>query len=288
MSAATIPIFVVGSGRSGTRSVFKLLSGIRSIEIHHEYLCTHVQQVATLYFMRMMDESTIKQEFMKLHGSAIYYSKAKYWVDCSNKLSWIIEPIFQLLPNARFVHLVRDGRKVANSYYQKLSDEMYDDDSVEIIQRWLADPDGLPMPPPEKKYWWNVPQADQPFAKEFQGFNQFQRACYQWVESNRVIIESLKRVPKEQQLLVKLEDLTSDREILKRFLSFFDVTYEEHYFEYLQTPQNVVFPMDFKLTEIQTEQFNQIASDMMQKLGYAGAKEYSVDYGTPPTQHTPL
>lgn len=278
MSSNTTPIFVIGSGRSGTRAVFKLLSGIDSIEIYHEYVCTHIQPLASLYYMKLLEKNEIKARFKELHGSAIHYSKAKYWVDCSNKLSWIIEPILEIYPNARFVNLVRDGRKVANSFVHKLGDEMYDDESVRVMREWLKNPKGVPMPPPEKKYWWNIPQKGQPFYEDFPSFDQFERASYHWRESNRVILESLKKVPKAQHRTYKLEELTSDRKVLTDFLSFFDLEYDEHFFEALQTPQNVVFPMDFELTQKQLEQFNRIASDMMEVLGYAGKPLYEVKY----------
>lgn len=278
MSTETKPIFVVGSGRSGTRTVFKLLSGLPNIEIHHEYVCTHIQPVAALYYMQRMNKEAVKRCVETLYTSAIHYSHSRYWVDCSNKLSWIIEPLLELFPEAKFVNLVRDGRKVANSYYRKLSDEMYDDSSVRIMEKWLANPDKFPQPPPEKKYWWNIPQTGQPFAREFPSFNQFQRACYHWVESNRVVMESLQAVPAEQQLFVKLEDLTTDSEVLGKFLTFFEIEYEDHFFEFLQTPQNVIFPMDFKLTAEQVTQFNRIAGTMVEILGYAGTPEYRVEY----------
>src|SRR5207245_669536 len=119
MSAETIPYFVVGSGRSGTRTIFKLLSGIESVEVFHEFVCTHVQQAAALYFMGVIDRAEVTRQLGGLHGSSVYYSHAAKWVDCSNKLSWVIEPLCDLFPQARFVHLVRDGRKVANSYFHK-------------------------------------------------------------------------------------------------------------------------------------------------------------------------
>lgn len=278
MSASTIPIFVVGSGRSGTRAIFKLLSGIAGVEVHHEYLCTHIQPVAAKYFMRRISYAEAQAQVQALHGSAIYYSQANVWVDCSNKLSWLIEPLAEVFSNAKFVHLVRDGRKVASSFFHKLSDEMYDDESVRIMQQWLARPTTCPEPPPEKKYWWNIPQADQPFAAQFASFNQFQRACYQWREANRVIIESLRGLPADRQLFVKLERLTSDRQTVREFLAFFGVPAEEKYYEFLQTPQNVIFPMDFKLTGEQRAQFQEIAQDMMEQLGYAGTDEYEVEY----------
>jgi hypothetical protein len=278
MSTATVPIFVVGSGRSGTRTIYKLLSGIPGIEIYHEFVCTHVQPLAALYFMNRISKDALKRELMNLHGSAINYSQDDRWVDCSNKLSWIIEPLYELFPKAKFIHLVRDGRKVANSFFHKLNDEMYDDRSVQILQDWLSNKNGLLMPPPEKKYWWNIPQQGQPFAEEFPRFDQFQRACYQWREANRVILESLKNVHKDQQLFVRLEDLIQDRNVLKDLLAFFGLEYEEHFYEYLQTPQNVIFPMDFRLTEAQKQQFKEIAWDMMEQLGYAEREEYVVEY----------
>jgi hypothetical protein len=256
-----------------------MLMGESNIEIHHEYLCTHIQKVACLYFMGLLSKAQAKFHIQELHGAAIYYSPMKYWADCSNKLSWLIEPLYELFPLARFIHIVRDGRKVASSYFHKLSDEMYDDESVNILSGWLANPDKYPIPPPEKKYWWNIPQPGQPFYDEFQMFDQFERACYQWREANRVIVESLSAIPEGQKLTIKLEDLTSDREQLGKLLAFFELPYEERFYEYLQTPQNVIFPLDFRLTDHQLRQFFKIAGDMMDYFGYTNQEEYTVFYG---------
>lgn len=281
MAQDTVPYFVVGSGRSGTRTIYKMLSGIPTVEAHHEFVCTQVQQVAALHFMGLLSKDEVKCRMRDLHGAGIFYSTAPIWVDCSNKLSWILEPLYEMFPKMRVVHLVRDGRKVASSYFHKLTDEMYDDASVAILRRWLADR-SLPMPPPEKKYWWNMPQPGQPFADVFPTFDQFQRACYQWTEANRVILESLERIPRPQQLFVKLEELVSRRDEVRRLLDFFGLPYEEHFFEFLQTPQNVIFPMDFRLTPQQADQFSAICGPMMQRLGYPGQDEYAVNYGAKP------
>ncbi|MFQ6610097.1 MAG: sulfotransferase [Fidelibacterota bacterium] len=273
----TTPIFVVGSGRNGTRMIYKLLSGFESIESHHEYMCTHIQPWACKYFMGKASEIDIKDVFSSLHGTAIHYSSADIWLDCSNKLSWIIPPIFELFPNAVFIHLVRDGRKVANSYYRKLTNEIYDDHSVHVLQEWVKF--GIqPEPPPEKKYWWNIPQSGYPFYKEFPTFNQFERCCYQWVESNRVILEAMESIPNGQKWFVRLEELISKKDLLTEFLSIFSLPFDEDLFEFLQIPQNVIFPMDFTLTEEQRIQFYAIGGDMMRRLGYNDGEEYVVRY----------
>jgi len=49
-------------------------------------------------------------------------------------LSWLIPDLAALFPDAKFVHLVRDGRKVAGSYFRKLGAECYDDRSTHVFQ----------------------------------------------------------------------------------------------------------------------------------------------------------
>ena len=275
----TQPIFIVGSGRSGTRSMFKMLSGIAGVEAHHEYACTHIQPLAAMYSMGIYQGRAPSMAFKNIHGAAIHYSSARLWVDCSNKLSWIIKPILDVFPTAKFILITRDGRKVASSYFHKLSDEMYDDRSVEILDGWLRDKDDL-MPPPEKKYWWNIPQQGQPFHEEFPKFNRFERCCYHWRESNRIVLQAGGYyIPAGQYQHFKLEELAADIERVREMLRFMELpsSHAECLFSKLQRPEGVVEARDYLLTEEQSSSFYRIAGDMQKLLGYAG-EEYRVKY----------
>lgn len=272
------PVFIVGSGRSGTRMIYRMLSGISTIESYHEFECTHIQPIAAKYYMKLITKEQVKKEIMKLHGAAIYYSKAKYWVDSSNKLSWLIKPLIELFPKAKFINITRDGRKVVSSFFHKLAPEIYDDESVKLMTEWIRNRKIIPEPPPEKKYWWNIPQRGQLFYKEFPKFNQFQRICYHWSEVNMTIEESFKIIPNNQKLEMKLEDLNSKKQSLKTFLNFLDVEYEDHYFQFVQKPQNVFFPMDLKMNKEQQNQFNKICGNTLKKLNYKNKNEYDVKY----------
>jgi hypothetical protein len=274
----TTPIFIIGSGRSGTRMLYKLFSGIEKVEVFHEYLCTHLQPTASKYFMGITSKKDTKIELMKLHGSAIQYSDSQYWIDCSNKLSWIIEPLYELFPNAKFIHVIRDGRKVVSSFFHKLAIEIYDDESTKILTNWLANPKKQLEPPPEKKYWWNIPQKGQPFYKEFPSFNQFQRICYHWTEVNRVIQESFNKLPQHSYRVCKLEELTTDKKSLQAFFSFIGLPFDEEYYDFVQTPQGVFFPMDMKMTEEEQQQFETICGKTMKQLGYTEKETYTVKY----------
>jgi hypothetical protein len=274
----TRPIFIVGTGRCGTRSLFKMLSGTPGVEVHHEFDCTHLQRQAALHYMQQISDGELHNSLEESYGSAIFYSEAQTWIDCSNKASWIMVQLLSRFPDARFVVLYRDGRKVTSSFYNKLALEIYDDESVGKLTQWLTQQSEQPLPPPEKKYWWNIPRQGQPHAEEFPAFNQFQRICYHWENCNRFIGTQLEELPSDTWHCVKLEDLTSDQKTLASLLEFVEIPYQEAYFEALQTPQNVFFPMDFQLTEEQLFMFNDICTPMMQKLGYSGMESYVVQY----------
>lgn len=278
MSAATLPVFVIGTGRSGTRSIFKMLSGHADVEIHHEYVCTHVQKLAALYYMGLVDKAEAKRQLMELHGAAIRYSDARVWIDSSNKLSWLIEPLAELFPQARFLALARDGRKVVSSFFYKLSEEMYDDASTSVLRAWLEAPADSPIPPPEKKYWWNIPRRGQPQHDAFPRFDRLERVAWHWGECNRVILRDFERLRPEQRVLVRLEDITQDEARLRESIEFMHLPYDASYAEFLKTPQNVFFPMDFQLTDEQLKKFWALCAPMMKTLGYAERESYVVRY----------
>lgn len=279
MSGHTRPVFIVGTGRSGTRTLSRMLAGASGIEIHHEYAVLETQRLASLYFMGRITASAVKRRIARMHGAAIYYSEADTWIDSSNKLSWIIEPIAEQFPQSRFLAIIRDGRKVVSSFYYKLREEMYDDQSTHSLMQWLANPDrSIPCPPPEKRFWWNIPQRGQPWHAEFPAFDRLQRVAYHWSECNRVILESFSRLSPQRVKVVKLEALRRDAALLDETLDFLGVRMDDIYMSYLQTPRNVLFPLDFQLTHQQLDAFEAICGPMMRTLGYYQEEVYSVKY----------
>lgn len=278
MSDTTQPVFIVSSGRSGTQMCHKLLSTFAQVEAHHEYLCTHVQPLAVLFYRGIVSQEEVVRRLEQFHGTAVHYSDAALWVDASNKLSWLIGPLAERFPQAKFVHLIRDGRKVASSFYHKLGDEIYDDRSVSILKRYLAAPDHHRCPPPEKKYWWNLPRPAHPAAAQFEGYDQFQRICFHWAEVNRVILRDLERVPADQQMRIKLEDLVHGRNHARAFLQFLGLGYSDYHFALLERPHNVNIPQNFPLSRQQTNQLWEIAGDIMNQFGYHDTPEYEVAY----------
>ena len=272
-------VFILGSGRSGTKMAAKLFAGVDHIEAHHEYVRDAYQREAALYFMGKSAKARMAERLQAIYGAAAYYSPAAYFLDSSNKLSWVADVLTETFPEAKFVHLTRDGRKVASSFFHKLGGHVYSDVGVKALQTWLERPDLHPMPPPPEEFWWVIPQKGQPFHAEFPGFDQFQRCCYQWAESNRCIADALETVADARKMTVTLENLTHDPAEVKRLLDFVDTPFDDSFVQVLSRPQHVYVPLDYPLTADQTEQFKAIGGPMMQRLGYSmAAKEYRVNY----------
>jgi hypothetical protein len=276
LSDTTQPFFIVSSGRSGTAMLHKALSA--DAEMQHEYMVQVTQPLAVRRYLNLIDRKKALEILAETHAAAIGYSAATHWGDSSNKLSWLISEVAELLPQAKFVHLVRDGRKVAGSYFRKLGDECYDDRSTRILQAHYDAPAHVPAPPPEKKYWWPVPRRGDPSARAFRSYSQFERICWHWSEINRVIMESLSALPRERQYFVRLEELRDSPAEVKRLYDFLNLPYrDEKYYAFVR-PHNVNRPEDRLLHASERERFDAIAGAMLQQLGYAQRLEYVVNY----------
>jgi hypothetical protein len=269
----TVPFFIVSSGRSGTAMLHKALSRQPGVEMHHEYAVQITQPLAVRRYLGLVDAAQAHEVLRETFGKAIAASQAAHWGDSSNKLSWLIPDLAALFPHARFVHLVRDGRKVVSSYFHKLGAENYDDQSNAAMQ---AHYDGAaPAPAPQKPYWWPVPRRDAPEAQAFRGWDQFERICWHWAEVNRVALATL---PADRTLFVRLEDLRESPALVRSLHEFLGLNYTDSDFAVFARPHNVNRPEDRLLDARQRAQFKTIAGAMLEQLGYGSRAEYAVSY----------
>ena len=272
------PFFIVSSGRSGTAMLHKALSAVPGVEMHHEYMVHVVQPLAVRRYLGLIDSEEALKGVLRTHAAAAFYGAAQHWGDSSNKLSWLIPELAAAMPEAKFIHLVRDGRKVAGSYFRKLGDECYDDRSTAILQAHYDDPASVPAPPPEKKYWWPVPRRGDPAAPAFRRFDQFERICWHWAEINRVILDELAKLPDDRHMFVQLEELHASPGAVRGLYGFLSLPYRDDAFAAFARPHNVNTPRDRLLDARERAAFDRIAGTMMRQLGYADRPEYVVNY----------
>lgn len=272
------PFFIVSSGRSGSAMMHKALSAYTQIEMHHEYCCEQVQRIAVAHYMGLATKDDVHRMLLRIYQPAVEGSASFFWSDSSNKLSWIIPDLAEQFPEAKFVHLVRDGRKVASSYFHKLADECYDDFATHALAEYAANPTMVAQPPPKKRYWWPQPPKGHPLHGPFSSYDQFQRIAFHWAEINRVIIAAFATLPRQKIHTVRLEDLCSDPRAIQNLANFLNLPPRDDLFALFQRPHNVNRPEDTPLTPREAEDFDALAHDMMAHFGYAGTPEYRVAY----------
>ena len=272
------PIFIISSGRAGSAMMDKALGTYDALEMHHEFCCERVQNVAVRRYMGLATSDEVHAMLDEVYAPALAASSRMMWGDSSNKLSWIIPELAEHFPEAKFIHVTRDGRKVASSYFHKLSDECYDNEATAALADYVRDPKSNPAPPAEKRYWWPQPQASHPFAKRFHFLDQFQRIAFHWAEINEVIFSGLEALPPSRSHFTRLEDLCGTPSTITDLTDFLDLPRNDDLFALFQRPHNVNLPQDTSLTPEQTAQFEALAGEMMHRLAYAGTPEYRVAY----------
>ena len=261
----TTPVFIVSSGRSGTAALARLLNTFDGVEMHHEYAVQYIQPTAVKYYHGLMSIKDVIDVLWQTHGAGFYYTESKIWGDCSNKISWLVPALSWMFPQAKWIQVVRDGRKVVSSFYNKLKDECYSDQDV--MAGWVDNSIVL-APPPEKKYWWNVSPYD----------TQFESICWHWKEIHETIEADFEQV--DDKRTIRLEDLVADSYILADLLKWLDLEYSPEKFHMLQRPYNVHTPKDTMLTDEQLEKFWNICSATMAHFGY-DEEEYEMTYEHP-------
>jgi hypothetical protein len=289
----TKTLFTLGSGRSGSFLIHRLLSLYPQVESYHEYCCPHVQQVAVLHYLGLYSEAVAASKLEETHGAGVRYCEAEWFADSSNKLSFLIQPTRRLFPDAKFLWLVRDGRRVVSSYFHKLPDEVYVDKWVEVLYRWL---DRYPAnkltrllsdmshwwtftPPPTKAIWWPVTRPSSPVAHAFRyEWNRWQRLCWYWNEVNTVIKDSLSKLPEEQWRRVRLEELTKYEEIYDYLANWLGMVSTWEGYQLLKRPTNVTEPVNYALTPEQEAQYWEICGETHLGLGYGREAVYDVRY----------
>jgi len=270
MKSSARPVFVVGSGRNGTRSVFRMLRGNARIEAHHEYRCENIQKISCLYSMGLLEKDQALPQVRDHYLSALNYCQRDLWLDSSNKASWIIPLLKEAFPASTFIHIVRDPRRVVPSYYYKLREEMYDDRSVMGLANWIDR--GRPRddaPPIEKKYWWRLEldESRKVSSSEYQR-NRFERCCLHWSSVTKEITKAFTEIPESSHLTIRLEDLVSNHNTMYLLLDFLGLEYSKFYSEFLQKPRNVFLPLEFNCTHMQLKTLQRYCNQEAERLGY--------------------
>ena len=192
--------FVVSTGRSGTTSIARILASIHGCRSRHEPAPELIIE-SSEYRYGTMDAETIRR--------ILFYSRAprvgggRVYCESNQCMSLVIPVLAELYPQARYLWLIRDGRDVVASFYQKQEYTGHSDNHERYED----------CPPVEKAWIDGRVRADrcgEMTEDEWESLDRFAKCCWYWGYVNRIIEQDLNAHAPDAHIKVRLEHLHED------------------------------------------------------------------------------
>lgn len=174
-------------------------------------------------------------------------SRAEVWCEKTPRNILYATDLQQLYPEMRFVHIVRDGRDVASSMV-------------------------------DRQFWPVAPSERFPETKEFNGHITVEKAAAYWETLLELADCILGKLPEENYIHVRFEDLMSQPEVeFSRILNFVGVDSSSEVIDEildvsggprLRSESAHIGRWRGQLTEEERASFDRIAGDMLERYGY--------------------
>ena len=195
-------IFVLSTGRAGTKLLSEVLKKSSNLWVEHSPHPELAHQSSLVYRAKLSGESL---EWAFLHArldllSTIYKSGHLY-VETNNRISLYAPGIAKLLPNAKFIHLVRHPAEFVRSgmrrgYYEHMEPEQ----SGHL-----------------------VPREGDPVFDSWDRMHRIEKIAWQWNEIN-AHIESFKRnFSSERVFFLKSDELFSQVDAISKIERFIEI-----------------------------------------------------------------
>jgi hypothetical protein len=204
------PIFILGTGRSGTNSIIDIFNLNRKINSYHEP-CDEL--IALSYYKEygLLDTSEIESRIAFLFNSI--FKKDKINIISDNKLGNLVPELISIYPNAKFIWLIRNPYEFISSAYYR---------------GWFANEEfGFKMDTNEPKVYSskifskfriNGSKSGEFTELEWRKMGAFKRNCWYWSYWNIKIETHLSRLEKNRWFLIDLADLESKLDEIAWFI----------------------------------------------------------------------
>lgn len=231
-------VIITGTGRSGTKTLARLLGGFHEYRVHY---------ILDKYFVNTDPHSDPFDTFEKRLAVMLDLHQGiapGCFVDSSNLYVHFIDAIYALNPTARFLLSVRNGKDFVRSA---------------LSRGWHR-----------HASFGSVPERGDPCFQRWGKMTPIERVSWLWTYRNRKALERLSAVPREQKLVLRIEDICSDR-TLDTVESFSGVRITERSLAARKFNANPLMdlPPPHEWTESMNRQFDAIAGEMMKFFGYS-------------------
>lgn len=207
------PIFVVGAPRSGTTFLGESLSFIPEISYHHEPVIT---KYAARYIYKEQWEFEKGRSFYRRIYSLLlmqHFDADLFFAEKTPRNCFLIDFLNQSFPDARFIHIIRDGRDATVSHSKKPWLQASQAKSGKL------EPGGYPYGP-SPRFW-----VEKGRENEFESTSDIHRCIWSWRRFTEDALKSAMVLPRDRYFELRYESLVKSPKIeAERLLSFLSIT----------------------------------------------------------------
>ena len=210
------PIFVIGSPRSGTTFLGECLGIIPEISYHFEPVL--IKAAARYVYTQQWDCDRAKNFYRQVYGWLMRFQHDGdlRLAEKTPRNSFIIPFLAETFPNAKFIHIIRDGRDVALSLTRK---PWYNNELNGSIMR---EPGGYLCGSTPR--FWVEPERD----REFETTDNIHRCIWLWRRYIEAATAGMNSLSPGQGFELRYEDLVTNPEREgTRLLDFIEVNLDD-------------------------------------------------------------
>lgn len=188
------PVFVLSTGRCGTKWLTELLSNRSDVLVNHALQPELVRQSKLAYQNRHTDPEFIRAARDDLISAA--YHSHRIYIETNNRITFFAPLLAQAYPNSRFIHLYRHPADFIRSGMRR---NWYAGHSADIGRITMAD------------------------ANQWQTLSQFEKIAWLWNETNSFIEKFLQTLPPNRYFIISSETLFAEPTQVKTLCEFIGV-----------------------------------------------------------------
>ena len=196
------PVFVLSTGRCGTRTMSALADLISDVDSHHEPEPKLIE-ASFLYFMQLCPGATeiFWQQLLAANRDELIRQAARsgrIYCETNNRMALLCELLVEYYPKAKFIHLVRHPSDFVRSGMRR---NYYNNHPWDFVRIY--------------------PHPDDSMYAGWKESSQLEKCSWLWAKTNSHIDRVLSTISEERKLFVRSEDIFNNVESsVRNVLSF--------------------------------------------------------------------
>ena len=230
-------IFVLSTGRCGTALLSNILNSSNRLFVRHDPI-NNLEYVSSLVHSEKPSFEQLKYAILASRFESYFLRSFKFnkiYVETNNRITFFASALSQLLPNSKFIHLVRCPYEFVTS---GLSRGYYSKNSTQY-QR-----------------------LDIKLVNNYKSLTRVEKISWEWNEINKSIESFKSNLSSDRYLFLKSDSLFKDRSVINNIFDFINVNnpykqYPNKLEKLFQKPTNANKPnIKFRLSDNEKQKIN--------------------------------